>query len=165
MVQENEAGTDSTADAVRVPGCYDGVCTNPDDEYAAGTGSAAQRIFEFNEAATLFSIDVFDIKGSRGGSEQGVQIDFWDTEGNFFCVIFPVTGDNGAARIIFNGGSGYANVAKAKAKVTLRGAGAIDNLSGSTRGGATPSVPEPGKMLLLDLSLLGARFGTRHFKR
>lgn len=162
MVQENEAGTDSAADAVRVPGCYDGVCTNPDDEYGSGTGSVAQRIFEFDEAATLFSIDVFDIKGSGGGSEQGVQIYFWDTEGNFFCVIFPVTGDNSAARIIFNGGSGYANVAKAK--VTLRGSGVINNLSGSIPGGAAPSVPEPGTMLLLGLSLLGARFGTRHFK-
>ncbi|MEM7405274.1 MAG: PEP-CTERM sorting domain-containing protein [Pseudomonadota bacterium] len=156
IVQENFQSGGS--DLARFPGCYDGICTHPDDEFASGSNTIGQIIFEFDSPATLFSIDVFDIED---GSEQAARIDFWDEDGFFACVHFPETGDNGAARLVFNGGAGYENVVKAK--VTFNGSGAIDNLVGDspTGGGGDPQVSAPGTLALVALSLFGLRMRRR----
>ena len=147
IVQEDHSsGTDNL---LRFPGCYEGLCEFPDDEFASGSNTFGYILFEFDTLVTLTSIDVFDIEA---GSEQAGQIDFWDGTGDLIAeLLFPVTGDNGAARLFFNGGAGYSNIAQAK--VTFVGSGGIDNLA--------IAVPEPSTLVLMALGIAGIGFYRR----
>lgn len=138
--------------------CASGRCDDPNDQHP---GPSVVE-FSFTSAVTLTSIDVFDIEDTATTREaalttgQAAVFDFYDGVGTLFAsLVAPDTGDGGAARLVFNGGAGFANVARLE--VTFRGSGAVDGIDGE----GTPTVPEPATMLLLGLGLGGVGLASR----
>lgn len=144
IVQENSTG------------CGDGVCNDPDDDGYGPNGI----IFDFHEAVTLNSIDLFDI--DQGTFPETISFTLYHTGGtqSFVQISGNQIGNNRSAT--FDLGQFFAQSAGSndqveKLKVTLSNSGAVSNLK-FTRGG---DVPEPATYgvfgsALVALMLFGA---------
>jgi hypothetical protein len=160
VVQENSTG------------CDDGVCDFPDDE----GGGPNFLVFDFAQAVTLDSLDLFDLDPSQsesariaffyeGHSALGLtpddswivtnlddKVDDDPSKGAFFHIDGGAVGADSAARFYF--GDGVENVRRMV--VAFSSSGAVTGLRGSGGGLVPPgSIPEPGTMALLGAAFLG----------
>lgn len=132
-----------------------GVCSDPgndpeDRDFTDDEARGGDIVFEFDQAVTLLSMNVFDIE------ERGGKVKFADETGDWFAwQSIPTVGDNGVGIMNFGDGGIVAN----KMMVWLAGSGAIDNITGGVT--TTANISEPGALAIFGVGLMAMGFYRR----